>query len=56
MSAKRKATARPRAEQKPQPQFLPPLRPRRWLVVVLGILVLLWLAFLMFLRLKTVHA
>ena len=37
------------------PEFLPPLKPRPRLTVVIGILLVLWLIYLVALRLKTVH-
>lgn len=51
-SSKAKAPAGP--EKRPV-QFLPPLKPRPKLAVVLGILVVLWLMVLVVLRLTTIH-
>jgi len=52
VSSKTKA---PVGEGKPPVQFLPPLKPRPKLVVILGILVVVWLVVLVVVRFTTVH-
>ena len=45
-----------KAGEPPEVEFKPPLKPRPVLAVILGILLVLWLAALVAMRLKTVHS
>jgi hypothetical protein len=45
-----------KAAGQPEIEFKPPLKPRPALAVVLGILLVLWLAALIIMRLKTIHS
>lgn len=47
--------SRTRADQDSSPAFLPPLKPRPKLLLILAVVLIAWLIFLVALRLKTVH-